>query len=246
MSMNHTCKKCNQNFILTSSNYFESKTYFRGMHSSVYDFALNKGPDSDFFKDYSPLSISKIGTYSEIRFFICPDESCNFVEVLFIPLGSAFENKSPISIQPGSFDLDLPVELNNSLIRNDLKEAFSIHQLSPRASIVLSRRALHSMLRDIFKITKNNDLNTDISNLKTINDINLVGPNDIDTLHKIRKIGNDGAHGPLDISSQAKVSADDAKLVIDFILSFVQKWYVYPEQERVRLENLAALHTKIS
>lgn len=245
MSINHTCKKCKQNYILTRENHQTQKVRFSGFPEYVYKEASKPEINIDSLGDFSSLDIAKIGTNSKIEFLICPDESCNFVETIFTPVGKSFVNKSKVSIQPSSLELRLPVELQNSVIIDDLREAFSIQELSPRASIVISRRALHSMIRDTFNLTTNNTLDRDISGLSSITNINLVGTGDIDTLHKIRQIGNDGAHGPLDVTSQAAVTSEDAYLVIEFILSFVEKWYVAPELERKRLQNLVNLHNKV-
>lgn len=193
---------------------------------------------------HSDLDVAKASSELELKYYLCPNEDCRFLEVIVRPVGNGYENMNQVSIQPTMNSIDLPAEINK-FIKNDLIEASKISNISPRASIVLARRALHSMIRDVFSITKQNDLIVDISALQDYFHTNLVNQQDIDTLHKVRIIGNDGAHGPLHLKTQVDITNEDSQLVLDFILFFVNKWYIEPKRHNLNLENLEILKTKL-
>lgn len=105
-------------------------------------------------------------------------------------------------------------------LRKDYEEAYSIVNLSPKASATLSRRCLQGMIRDFFKISKSN-LNGEINAIE-----DLVSSDQKAVLHSLRKIGNAGAHLEKDVNLIVDVSSEDAEKLLLVLEYFFNEWYI--------------------
>lgn len=116
-------------------------------------------------------------------------------------------------------------------IRNDYVEAYSILQLSPKASATLARRCLQGMIHDFWDIHEKN-LNAEITALR-----NKVPAMQWQAIDALRKIGNIGAHMEQDVDRIVDVEPDEAQKLLSLIELLVDKWYVSRhDEEQMYLE----------
>ena len=113
-------------------------------------------------------------------------------------------------------------------IKEDYKEACAIVDLSPKASATLSRRCLQGMIRDCWKVEKDN-LFQEINAIK-----DKVTPKTWETLDAVRTIGNIGAHMEKDVNLIIEIEPNNAKYLIDLIETLIEDWYIAREQRAKR------------
>ena len=110
-------------------------------------------------------------------------------------------------------------------IRHDYMEAFSIVDLSPKASATLARRCLQGMIHDFWSIKEKN-LNAEITALKP-----KLPASQWNAIDALRKIGNIGAHMEKDINIIVDVEPNEAKSLLKLIELLIDKWYVARHDE---------------
>ncbi len=124
-----------------------------------------------------------------------------------------------------------PEEVEEDL-RQDYREAYLCLDISPRASVALSRYCLQKLIKKTTDI-KNDNLNSAINELLNKNII----PSDVsDLLHAIRKIGNYGVH-PSEVKNTnliVEVRYEEAKWLLDIIYRLFDVFYVEPIKKEKR------------
>ncbi len=165
-----------------------------------------------------------------LEFNNCP--VCNFQNISATYMQGPKQNK--VNIFPISLAKQFP-EYVPFPIREDYEEAYSIKDLSPKASATLSRRCLQGMIRDFWNITKNN-LYEEISELK-----DKIPAKQWEVLNGIRSIGNIGAHMEKDINTIVDIDPNEAERLIRVIELLIEKWYVARHDEEVLYDEVIAL-----
>ena len=170
---------------------------------------------------------SNSGLYIEsnciaIDFYKCPE--CENISVIASSLGNYYEKPFNSLIHPHSAARQFPKYIP-SPIREDYEEAYSILELSPKASATLARRCLQGMIRDFWKIRKSK-LADEINELK-----NKVTPSQWKAIDSLRSIGNIGAHMEKDVNRIVDVEPNEAENLLKLIELLIDKWYITRHDE---------------
>ncbi len=138
-----------------------------------------------------------------------------------------------IPIKPLSFAKTFPdyVPLQ---VREDYEEAFSIVNLSPKASATLARRCLQGIIRDFYKITENT-LNNEICKLEKSG---IVSPDIIEAFNDLRKIGNIGAHMEKDVNYIVDIDPNEAEILLNFIEYLIEQTYINQYKKQNMLNSI--------
>lgn len=156
-----------------------------------------------------------------IEFFKCPQ--CEKYSIFAKGKGSYSKNLN-VPLIPNSLAKQFP-EYIPKAIRQDYEEAYSIVNLSPKASATLSRRCLQGMIRDFHGIKKSR-LIDEIKALQTV-----VSVSQWKAIDSIRSIGNIGAHMEKDINTIVEVDPDEAEKLLKLIELLIDKWYIARHDE---------------
>lgn len=168
----------------------------------------------------------------------------NFVEcatcfntTIFANLVTSKDESTRLSIKPSSSAVVYPDYVPSDPVQ-DYSEAVMIAELSPRASLTLSRRALQGLIRLKFPEIKQGALYNEINSLDDV----VIGPEKA-ALHALRDLGNIGAH-PKEIAEQVKQEeAMHATKIIEFI---IKKWYIEPHEDNEALEQIVSDSKRIN
>lgn len=203
--------------------------------------------------NHSRFFNSRSGTYTKRRMYIENPENnknwypyleTNFVEcttcfntTIFSYLVTDKDESTRLSIKPSSSSIEYPDFVPDGPAQ-DYSEAVLIAELSPRASLTLSRRALQGLIRLKFPDIKQGNLFNEINSLddKVPNPVKVA-------LHALRDLGNIGAH-PKDIAEQVtQEEAMHATKIIEFI---IKKWYIEPHEDNEALEQIVSDSKRIN
>ncbi len=120
-------------------------------------------------------------------------------------------------------------------IRQDYEEAYTILDLSPKASATLSRRCLQGMIRDFWSVKKG----------RLVDEINAiedkVDPLTWKSIDAVRKVGNIGAHMEKDINLIIDVEPKEAQLLIQLIELLFEEWYIHRHERELKLNSIVGL-----
>jgi Domain of unknown function (DUF4145) len=152
----------------------------------------------------------------KITFFLCPN--CKEYTVHAHGIGRK-TNGISIPLYPKSLAKQFP-EYVPLPIRQDYEEAYSIVNLSPKASATLSRRCLQGMIRDYWGISKGT-LAAEIDALE-----DKIPPVQWSVLTGLRKIGNIGAHMEKDINLIVDIDPEEAEKLLKLIELLIEQWYI--------------------
>lgn len=166
-----------------------------------------------------------------IEFYRCP--KCNKYSIFAKEYGSYTKGLN-IPLIPNSHAKQFP-EYIPEAIRKDYEEAYSIVNLSPKASATLSRRCLQGMIRDFYGITKSR-LIDEINALQTI-----IPATQWKAIDALRSIGNIGAHMEKDIDTIIDVDPDEAEKLLLLIELLIDKWYVARHEEEELLKSITTI-----
>lgn len=164
-----------------------------------------------------------------IDMYKCPE--CKNISVIASSLGEGFKKPFRVLVNPTSSAKQYPDYIPKA-IRDDYEEAYSIINLSPKASATLSRRCLQGMIRDFWNIKKSK-LADAINELQ-----NKVTPSQWKAIDSIRKIGNIGAHMESDINIIVDVDSGEAEKLIKLIELLIDKWYIARHDEELLLSDI--------
>lgn len=215
-----TCPVCNQTIPL-----IENKTYAKCLPSL-------RITDETYFHNHIPSDYHESTIL--ISFFYCAN--CHKYSIQAEPFGTATTFKK-LWIQPQSISKHYP-EYIPKAIRTDYEEAFLIVELSPRASAVLSRRCIQSIIRDHWQCKEDNLCKA----IDSISD--KLDKQTCDILNAIRQIGNNGAHPGKDIEDVIDISSDDAINLLKSIEFLIQEYYINPHQKEELFDEVIGLNNK--
>lgn len=207
------CPFCNSSVPIISTTYRNISCFF------------NKG--TPHFSDDDNCENSAI---FQIDMFSCPE--CN--KVSFVANGKELLENISIPLYPNSLAKQFPDYIPQS-IREDYQEAYSIINLSPKASATLARRCLQGMIRDFFGIVKPR-LVDEITALQS-----LVPPTQWKAIDSLRSVGNIGAHMESDVNVIIDVDPDEAQKLLKLIELLVDKWYISRHDEEQLLYDITAI-----
>lgn len=166
----------------------------------------------------------------DINMYYCP--KCSHVH--FIAIGKDSLDKLKVPIYPiANFKL-FPDYIPNFIIK-DYQEAYSILNLSPKASATLSRRCLQGMIRDFWGISKSR-LIDEINSLK-----DLIPASQWKAIDGLRSLGNIGAHMEKDVNIILDIEPNEAEQLIKLIELLIDKWYIARHDEEELLNNITSI-----
>lgn len=209
---NKTCPFCNSSIPLTDSTFRIIECYFN--------------VDTPHIVDETPANSNKI----DIELTHCP--SCN--EVIISAIGKDRLDNLTIPLYPKSLAKQFP-EYIPKAIREDYEEAYSILNLSPKASATLSRRCLQSMIRDFWQVKKSR-LIDEINELQS-----KVSPAQWKAINSLRSIGNIGAHMAKDVNTIVEIEPDEAEKLLKLIELLLEKWYITRHDEEQLLSEIVTI-----
>lgn len=164
-----------------------------------------------------------------ITFYKCP--KCNNYSIFASECGKYTKGLSTPLI-PNSHAKQFPPYIPIA-IRQDYEEAYSIVNLSSKASATLSRRCLQGMIRDFWGISKKR-LVEEIDALQT-----LIPTSQWKAIDSLRKIGNIGAHMESDINTIVDVDPNEAEKLLKLIELLIDKWYIARHDEEELLAEIS-------
>lgn len=181
----------------------------------IYDAIRTQGVGFNYRQSVTSLSNSEQRDL-EVVMMLCPN-----CENKSYWINGISETHSSVRSQifPKSRAKKFPDYIPMQLIE-DYEEAYSILELSPKASATLSRRCLQGIIRN-FHDVKPGTLNNEINQLKDI-----IPKSQYEVLHSLRKLGNIGAHLEEDVSLIIEIKADEAEKLIKLIEYLFEKWYI--------------------
>lgn len=198
----------------------------------------------DYSEDESNLYLKNSdGTKSaDITWIVCPNTECKKLS-LYVSLHE-FTFRPNIwergvfirqwTLLPDTIANIYPDYIPSSL-RQDYEEAYSILELSPKASATLSRRCLQGMIRDFWGVKKG----------RLVDEINAiedkVDPLTWKSIDAIRKVGNIGAHMEQDINLIIDVEQKEAQLLIQLIEMLFEEWYVHRHERELKLKSIVGV-----
>lgn len=210
---NYLCPFCNSSFPLLWNNTY--KSYKSSFETS----------------DLSEIARKLYSNTIQINFFKCP--TCGKTSLNLKGINDDFKNIS-VPVYPNSLAKQFPNYIPKSIIE-DYKEAYSIVNLSPKASATLSRRCIQSMIRDFWGINKPR-LVDEIDELKA-----KIPSSQLSALNSLRSIGNIGAHPQKDINVILDIEDFEAEKLLKLIEFFIDKWYIARHDEEELLKEIQSI-----
>lgn len=208
--------------------------------------------DDDIFQSQDTLSCyENKSTYFTLIAIQCRNENCKKL-TLNLKINHASDSlnngdldiKSPYlncfrkewSLLPESSYIFLP-EYVPDHVREDYEEACKVANLSPKASAVLSRRCIQSIIRDFYGVNvKSNKLDDEI---KAISDSEITAEMR-KAFHSLRNIGNKGAHAEVDVNRLISISPEEAVELTCFIENIIKLTYIEKHEHE---KNLAKINS---
>ena len=201
MENDFTCPFCEHTFPLISDTY------------KCYESSFTDSDSSHWSINPSNLIL--------VKFYLCPH--CKKVSIIVDGKSDNLKHIH-VSIYPNSLAKQFPDYIPKA-IRDDYEEAYSIVNLSPKASATLSRRCLQGMIRDFWNIKQNN-LSKAINELQS-----KVSASQWKAIDAVRSIGNIGAHMEKDINTIIEVDSNEAEQLLKLIELLIDKWYISRHDE---------------
>lgn len=217
------CPYCNQTMSLTDSTHRDYFINFSGANLKSFEL-----PTEDAFNEIN-FSLSLYPGLI-VRIYHCPNcTETTIISQVYTPKTESIGNDIPI--YPNSLAKKFPDYIPQP-IRSDYEEAYSIVNLSPKASATLSRRCLQAMIHDFWNINGRNLLN-EINQLQ--NEVSAAQWKAIDAL---RQLGNIGAHMESDIDTIVDIDANEAQQLLQLIEFLMQDWYIKRKDAEDLLESI--------
>lgn len=205
---NYICPFCNSSFPLIDETYTCYESSFANSDT--------------IYWDHTPSNCV------HLNFYKCP--TCNKISLTLNGINNDFKDIFT-PIYPNSLAKQFPKYIPKS-IRDDYEEAYSIVNLSPKASATLSRRCLQGMIRDFWNIHKKR-LIDEINELQS-----LIPVTQWEAINALRKIGNIGAHMEQDVNTIVDVDSDEAEKLLKLIELLMDKWYIARHDEELLLSDI--------
>lgn len=211
---NYLCPFCNANIPLYNDTHRKIECYF---NAKVPHYV------NDDFVNQALINI---------HMYYCPQ--CR--KVSFVAVGDCILKDVVVPIYPISNAKQFPEYVPKAIL-NDYEEAYSILNLSPKASATLSRRCLQGMIRDFWNIHKKR-LVDEIDELQS-----RIPVSQWNAITALRKIGNIGAHMEQDVNTIVDVEPDEAKKLLKLIELLIEKWYINRHDEEELLSDITDIAT---
>ena len=208
MKKDFVCSFCNHVFPLISDTFKSYESSFSAPNSSSWE----NTPNNSIL----------------VNFYRCPH--CSKTSIVIDGSSDNLEHIH-VPIYPNSLAKQLPEYIPN-VIREDYEEAYSILNLSPKASATLARRCLQGMIRDFHGITKSR-LIDEINALQ-----NVIPATQWKAIDSLRSIGNIGAHMEKDINVIIDVDPGEAEKLLKLIELLIDKWYIARHDEEELLADI--------
>ena len=210
MANDFLCPYCNHIAELNDSTFVEFRPSFESP-----------------WQNYFPPKDSEI----TLGIFKCPH--CHEYTIRAQGTGSKVKTNL-VNIRPNTLAKQFPDYIPKA-IRQDYEEAYSIVNLSPKASATLSRRCLQGMIRDFWKI-KPSTLFKEIGELE-----HKIPVMQWKVLDGIRKVGNIGAHMEKDINVIVDIDPGEAEKLLKVIEKLMNDWYVERHETELLYGDIIAI-----
>lgn len=128
-----------------------------------------------------------------------------------------------------------PAIVPEKIIR-DYTEATAVAELSPRATMILARRCLESIVYDFYG-GKGNTLHAALQSIKGQLQNTL-----FDALMALKGLGNIGAHPGDDVTLDIELDPSDAQQAVTMIEVMLELTYLERERQNQALHNVIGLH----
>lgn len=174
-----------------------------------------------------------------VKFTVCPDPRCRkaalsaSLHTLRVSGRRAYTGKHvrTWNLLPPSRARSFPVALPQHILQ-DYREACLTVELSPKASAILSRRCLSSMLRDFWQVQPGR-LIDEFRQIK-----GPVDPLTWDAIESVRKSGTIETQMESEGAEIFDVDPTEADLLLGLVETLIQDWYVAREERRRRLKEI--------
>jgi hypothetical protein len=217
MAFNWTCPHCYSKTTINSENHSQDESFLQ-------------------------IDNADKTKYLIIDWIVCPNIECKKLslytslnEYFYVP--SVWKKGDFIkqwTLLPDTKAKKFPDYIPQVIIK-DYEEAYSILELSPKASATLSRRCLQGIIRDFWSISKS----------RLVDEINAIedkiDPLTWKSIDAIRKVGNIGAHMEKDINLIIDVEPKEAKLLIQLIELLFMEWYIHKHERELKLKSIVDL-----
>lgn len=210
MTNDFLCPYCNHTADLNDSTYVKIKPSFEIPFGSA-----------------NPPKASEV----TLGIFKCPH--CHEYSINIQGTGSKVKTNI-VHVKPISLAKQFPDYIPKA-IRQDYEEAYSIVNLSPKASATLSRRCLQGMIRDFWEI-KPSTLFKEIDQLE-----HKIPVMQWKVLDGIRKVGNIGAHMEKDINVIVDIDPGEAEKLLKVIEKLMNDWYVERHETELLYGDIIAI-----
>lgn len=121
------------------------------------------------------------------------------------------------------------------VVKNDYEEACQIKDLSPKAAATLCRRALQSMIRDFWGISKNT-LADELKEIKDKCDADIYS-----AMMSLKGVGNIGAHPERDVNLIIDVEEGEVESLLKLLHILDREWYLARAKRAESLGEIIAL-----
>ncbi|MDE0472244.1 MAG: DUF4145 domain-containing protein [Ekhidna sp.] len=228
---NWKCKYCDHAQVLSNDNLFLKYHFVRSKLSKYEKIAFGVSTIICANSECKELTVSlSINSYDEVTIEGGTPNLHGNKEIKFC------------QILPESNSKPQPDYIPRPIVK-DYQQACLIRDLAPNASATLSRRCLQGMIRDFCKIPEGN-LNTQINKLREGKGPKEIHPDIIESIDKVRLLGNIGAHMEKDINLILDVEPEEAQALIDLIEILFKEWYVARHIRKERINKLDIISTK--
>ena len=145
-------------------------------------------------------------------------------------------------LMPNSRAKPQPNYIPKYIIAN-YEEACKIADLSPKASAMLARRCLESIIKDFCKIEGSKNLATMIDQVQQkANENREITEESLKTIEYIRKKGNIAAHIQKPTNQMIdNITKADSDFLIELLEMLFQEWYIASHKRKERLEKIEVL-----
>lgn len=220
MAFNWTCPYCNTKTTIVADNYSTS--------------------DANLYKNNADGTKKAV-----IDWIVCPNTECRRLTLSldlfeFAYTGGDWKKGKHIRhwrLLPNTGAKVFPAYIPQQLVK-DYEEAYSILDLSPKASATLSRRCLQGIIRDFWGVSKP----------RLIDEINAIkdkiDPLTWESIDAVRKVGNIGAHMEKDINVIIEVEPQEALLLLQLIELLFEEWYIHRHVRELKLKAIVDVSAK--
>lgn len=202
-------------------------------HQQYFVNSLHSNRNLNTFKTINNQNKNSDYPYIELHFVECA--TC-FNTTIFSYLVTSKSESKKFSMQPISEAKGYPDYVPVEQVQ-DYSESVAIAELSPRASLTLSRRCAQGLIRHKFPDVKQGNLFSEIKQLRT-----RINQSEYRALNSLRHLGNTGAHPEKENSefeiAETEVSSEEAQHAITVIEFLIKKWFIEPHDDELAIQEI--------